>query len=133
MRGREAEWGIRRGSERRRRHQTGRKFCPSLSVLSVRSHNKSTCSLVATTERRTAHQSTKTATWAVTRCHNIKTEKGMLEILSERQSIPSSNVYMVWNGSKWDGPDSARRGRNAPSLPLLPLLQEYAERPHDPC
>lgn len=97
------EWGRRRGSERRRRHQTGRKFCPSLSVLSVRSHNKSARSLarslVATTERRTARQSTKTATWAVTRSHNIKTETGMLEILSERQSIPSSNVYTAWNGS----------------------------------
>lgn len=99
-----AEWGSwRRGDPTPSLASNGRKkrrteFCPSLSVLSACSPNKS-----AHSQQRQEEENRPPKHKTVTLSHSIKSEKGTLEILSKTQSILAPNVYKDWNGRRVSG------------------------------
>lgn len=87
------------GSQCRRRHQTAERKREENSGRARVSCLRAVTTKALTRSNRkkkiTAPQNTKTVTWAVTLSHNIKSERGTLEILSKRQSILASNVSTV--------------------------------------
>lgn len=90
------------GSQCHRRHQTAERKREENSVRERVSYLRAVITSALTRsnhkKKRTAQQNTKNIMWAFMLSHNIKSEKGTLEILSKQQSILASNVYTVWNG-----------------------------------